>query len=65
MRRTGVGILQVCNSMTPWGKVKVPSLKRVDEYCRSRWEQIHQADTQTHGVRAWTAQEAELTIACP
>jgi hypothetical protein len=50
--------------MTPWGEVKATSLKRADEYCNSRGEQMHQVDMQTHGVRGWTPQEAELTFSC-
>ena len=55
---------QVRGGMTPWGEVKASSLKRADEYCRERGKQMHQVDMQTHGVRGWTPQEAELTFAC-
>jgi hypothetical protein len=55
---------QVRGGMTPWGEVKAASLKRADEYCNSRGEQMHQVDMQTHGVRGWTPQEAELTFSC-
>jgi hypothetical protein len=50
--------------MTPWGEVKASSLKRADEYCAQRGKQMHQVDMQTHGVRGWTPQEAELTFTC-
>jgi hypothetical protein len=50
--------------MTPWGEVKASTLKRADEYCRQHGKQMHQVDMQTHGVRGWTPQEAELTFSC-
>lgn len=40
------------------------SLRRADEYCRGQSKQMRQVDMQTHGVRGWTPQEAELTFAC-
>lgn len=55
---------QVRGGMTPWGEIKASSLKRADEYCRQEGKQMHQVDMQTHGVRGWTPQEAELTFAC-
>jgi hypothetical protein len=55
---------QVRGGMTPWGEVKASSLKRADEYCRQQGLQMHQVDMQTHGVRGWTPQEAELTFSC-
>ena len=55
---------QVRGGMTPWGEVKASSLKRADEYCRGQGKQMHQVDMQTHGVRGWTPQEAELMFAC-
>ncbi|MFM0060998.1 hypothetical protein PQR64_35830 [Paraburkholderia phytofirmans] len=55
---------QVRGGMTPWGEVKASSLKRADEYCTQHGKQMHQVDMQTHGVRGWTPQEAELTFAC-
>ncbi|WP_208545834.1 hypothetical protein [Paraburkholderia steynii] len=54
---------QVRGGMTPWGEVKASSLKRADDYCRKWGMQMHQIDMQTHGVRGWTPQEAELTFA--
>jgi hypothetical protein len=50
--------------MTSWGEIKATSLKRADDYCRQQGRQMHQVDMQTHGVRGWTPQEAELTFAC-
>ncbi|WP_168788204.1 hypothetical protein [Paraburkholderia aromaticivorans] len=50
--------------MTPWGEVKASSLKRADEYCTQQGKQMHQVEMQTHGVRGWTPQEAELTFGC-
>ncbi|OYD73677.1 UNVERIFIED_ORG: hypothetical protein BDU10_5359 [Burkholderia sp. CF145] len=55
---------QVRGGMTPWGEVKASSLKRADQYCKEQGKQTHQVDMQTHGVRGWTPQEAELTFAC-
>jgi hypothetical protein len=55
---------QVRGGMTAWGEVKASSLKRADEYCRQQGKQMHQIDMQTHGVRGWTPQEAELTFSC-
>lgn len=55
---------QVRGGMTPWGEIKASSLKRADEYCQQQGKQMHQVDMQTHGVRGWTPQEAELTFAC-
>lgn len=55
---------QVRGGMTPWGEVKASSLKRADEYCRQQGKQMHQVDMQTHGVRGWTPQEAELIFGC-
>ena len=55
---------QVRGGMTPWGEVKAASLKRANEYCNSRREQMRQVDMQTHGVRGWAPQEAELTFSC-
>jgi hypothetical protein len=55
---------QVRGGMTPWGEVKASTLKRADEYCREHGKQMHQIDMQTHGVRGWTPQEAELTFSC-
>jgi hypothetical protein len=43
---------------------KATSLERANEYCTSRGKQMHQVDMQTHGVRGWTPQEAELTFSC-
>ncbi|MDR7006062.1 hypothetical protein J2W46_002966 [Paraburkholderia strydomiana] len=50
--------------MTPWGEIKAASLKRADEYCSHQGKQMHQVDMQTHGVRGWTPQEAELVFSC-
>lgn len=55
---------QVRGGMTPWGEVKATSLKRADEYCRGQGKRMHQVNMQTHGVRGWSPQEAELTFAC-
>ncbi|MGF6570906.1 hypothetical protein SAMN05443245_1144 [Paraburkholderia fungorum] len=55
---------QVRGGMTPWGEIKATSLKRADEYCTGQGKQMHQINMQTHGVRGWTPQEAELTFAC-
>ncbi len=55
---------QVRGGMTAWGEIKASSLKRADEYCRSQGKQMHQVDMQTHGVRGWTPQEADLTFSC-
>lgn len=55
---------QVRGGMTPWGEIKASSLKRADEYCRQQGEQMHQIVMQTHGVRGWTPQEADLTFSC-
>jgi hypothetical protein len=55
---------QVRGGMTPWGEVKATSLKRADEYCRSQSKQMRQVEMQTHGVRGWTPQEAELIFSC-
>lgn len=55
---------QVRGGMTPWGEIKASSLKRADEYCRQQGKRMHQVDMQTHGVRGWTPQEAELTFSC-
>lgn len=55
---------QVRGGMTPWGEVKASSLKRANDYCRQQGKQMHQVDMQTHGVRGWTPQEAELTFSC-
>lgn len=55
---------QVRGGMTPWGEVKASSLKRADAFCAQRGKQMHQVNMQTHGVRGWTPQEAELTFAC-
>lgn len=55
---------QVRGGMTPWGEVKAMSLKRADEYCRSQSKQMRQVAMETHGVRGWTPQEAELTFSC-
>ncbi len=55
---------QVRGGMMPWGEVKATSLKHADEYCNNRGKQMHQVDMQTHGVRGWTPQEAELTFSC-
>jgi len=42
---------QVRSAIVPWGEIKATSLKRADEYCRSRSTQMQQGETQTHGVR--------------
>lgn len=55
---------QVRGGMTPWGEIKATSLTRADEYCRGQGKQMHQVDMQTHGVRGWSPQEAELIFAC-
>ena len=55
---------QVRGGMTSWGEIKATSLKRADDYCRQQGRQMHQVNMQTHGVRGWTPQEAELTFAC-
>lgn len=55
---------QVNGGMTPWGEVKASSLKRADEYCRQQGKQMHAINMQTHGVRGWTPQEADLTFSC-
>ncbi|MEI6002734.1 hypothetical protein H3V53_38245 [Paraburkholderia bengalensis] len=55
---------QVRGGMTPWGEIKATSLKRADEYCRGQGKEMQQVDMQTHGVRGWTPQEAELTFHC-
>jgi len=56
--------MQVRDGMTPWGEVKASSLKRASEYCSEQGKQMHQVDMQTHGVRGWTREEAELTFSC-
>jgi hypothetical protein len=55
---------QVRGGMTPWGEVKASSLKQADNYCRQQGKHMHQVDMETHGVRGWTPQEAELTFSC-
>jgi hypothetical protein len=55
---------QVRGGMTPWGEIKATSLKRADEYCAQHGKQMHQLNMQTHGVRGWTPQEAELEFSC-
>ncbi|CAG4919363.1 hypothetical protein [Paraburkholderia saeva] len=55
---------QVRGGMTSWGEITASSLKQADEYCRQHGKQMHQVDMQTHGVRGWTPQEAELIFAC-
>lgn len=55
---------QVRGGMTPWGEIKASSLRRADDYCSQQGKQMHQVDMQTHGVRGWTPQEAELTFSC-
>ncbi|MFP3601738.1 hypothetical protein [Paraburkholderia sp. SIMBA_053] len=55
---------QVRGGMTAWGEVKASSLQRADAYCRQQGKLMHQVDMQTHGVRGWTPQEAELTFSC-
>ena len=55
---------QVRGGMTPWGEIKASSLKRADEYCRQQGMQMDQVAMETHGVRGWTPQEADLTFRC-
>jgi hypothetical protein len=55
---------QVRGGMTPWGEIKAISLKRADEYCRSQSKQMELVNMETHGVRGWTPQEAELVFKC-
>lgn len=55
---------QANGGMASWGKIKASSLKRADEYCRRQGKQMHSINMQTHGVRGWTPQEAELTFSC-
>jgi hypothetical protein len=55
---------QVRGGMTPWGEIKASSLKRADEYCREQGRQMDQVAMETHGVRGWTPQEADLTFRC-
>ncbi len=55
---------QVRGGMTSWGEIKASSLKRADEYCRQQGKQMDQVAMETHGVRGWTPQEADLTFRC-
>ncbi len=47
-----------------WSEVKGLALKRANEYCESQGQELSSSETQTHGARGWTPQEAEVTFQC-
>jgi hypothetical protein len=55
---------QVRGGFSSWAEVKQLALKRANDYCAGRGEELINSDVQTHGARGWTPQEAEVTFQC-
>jgi hypothetical protein len=60
--RTYTVTTKVRGGMTPWGEIRASSLRRADKYCHPNAKEMQHGDMQTHGVRGWTPQEAEIVF---
>lgn len=49
---------------TAWSKLKASSVQRARSFCESNNKQMAVVGFDTHGVRGWSPQEAELTFNC-
>jgi len=49
---------------TSWSGLKTSSIQRANEYCIEQNKQMAVVGWETHGVRGWSPQEAELTFKC-
>lgn len=55
---------QVRGGLTSWAEVKSLALQRAASYCGGLGKHMAIVDTETHGARGWTPQEAEITFRC-
>jgi hypothetical protein len=64
----GVGTYSVSSRMggqlPAWSEVKALSIKRANEFCAARNEQMAVGGWETHGARGWTPLDATLTFKC-
>ncbi len=47
-----------------WSTVKVKCIEQANEFCGSKKQHMKIISWDTHGVRGWSPQEAELTFTC-
>ena len=49
---------------TSWSGLKESSIQRANEFCTKQNKHMVVVGWETHGVRGWSPQEAELTFKC-
>lgn len=49
---------------TSWSELKASSIQRANDFCAKQNKHIEVVGWETHGVRGWSPQEAELTFKC-
>jgi hypothetical protein len=47
-----------------WADLKTEGIQAASEFCKKQNKQIDIVGWDTHGVRGWSPQEAELTFKC-
>ena len=47
-----------------WSDVKGLSLKKANEFCKTKGAYMKEGEWETHGSRGWTPLNAELTFTC-
>lgn len=47
-----------------WSDLKAAGIQRANEFCAKKNKQMTVVGWDTHGVRGWSPQEAELTFKC-
>ena len=63
---TGVDTYTVSctGNYSAWSEVKALCTRRANEFCESQKNLMAVISWDTHGVRGWSPQEAELTFKC-
>ena len=49
---------------TSWSELKASSIQGANEFCKKQNKHMGVVGWETHGVRGWSPQEAELTFKC-
>ena len=55
---------KVRGGLTSWNEVKAMAIDKGADYCKTLGKEISDVKVETHGVRSWTPQEAEVTFTC-
>jgi len=55
---------KVHGGMTSWNEIKAMAVNKGTAYCKQQGKEISGVQIETHGVRGWTPQEAEVTFEC-